>query len=85
MTILRGAVVSGQGNFSYWIEQLQEHYTQKTGMRLFPGTLNILLDSPYVLPPQRLRLEKEEYGGAVSVNIVPCRIFGRAAFCCVPT
>jgi CTP-dependent riboflavin kinase len=80
MTILHGTVVSGQGNFSYWLEQLQDHYTRKTGMRLFPGTLNIQLDSPYSLPPERLRLEKEQYGGAVSVNIVPCRIFGRPAF-----
>jgi riboflavin kinase len=25
-------------------------------------------------------LEKEEYGGTVNVNLVPCRIFGRTAF-----
>jgi riboflavin kinase, archaea type len=27
-----------------------------------------------------MRLEAYEYGGTVSVNIVPCRIFDRAAF-----
>jgi riboflavin kinase len=27
-----------------------------------------------------IRLEKEEYGGRVSVNMIPCRIFGRDAF-----
>ena len=27
-----------------------------------------------------IRLEKEEYGGAVSVSLVPCRIVDRRAF-----
>jgi riboflavin kinase len=48
--ILRGRVVSGMGNFSYWIEKLHEHHTRKTGMQLFPGTLNLQLDEPYSLP-----------------------------------
>lgn len=80
MQILRGKVVSGLGNFSFWIEKLQDHYLRKTGLRLFPGTLNLQLDEPWSLPPQPLRLEAEEYGGAVSVNLVPCRVFGRRAF-----
>ena len=80
MAVLSGIVVSGQGNFSSWIEKLQEHYRRKTGMRLFPGTLNILLDYPYSLPPDVIRLEKEEYGGTVSVSLGPCRIFDRRAF-----
>jgi riboflavin kinase len=49
-------------------------------MVLFPGTLNVLLDEEYSLPPDPIRLEKEEYGGRVSVSIVPCSIFGRPAF-----
>jgi len=80
MTRLRGVVVSGVGDFSYWIEKLHEHYHRKTGMHLFPGTLNLLLDEPYSMPPGCMRLEKEEYGGTVSVKIAPCRVFGRAAF-----
>ncbi len=80
MPILKGTVVSGMGNFSYWLEKLERFYTQKTGVRLFPGTLNLRLEQPYSLPSQVIRLEKEEYGGTVSVNIVPCRIFDRAAF-----
>ena len=73
-------VVSGLGDFAHWMEKLEEHYSRKTGMRLFPGTLNILLDYPYSLPPDVIRLEKEEYGGTVSVSLVPCRIFARRAF-----
>lgn len=80
MRVLRGRVVTGVGNFSYWIEKLQEHYLRKTGMRLFAGTLNVKMEGPYELPAERLRLEGEEYGGTVSVNIVPCRVFGRDAF-----
>jgi riboflavin kinase, archaea type len=80
MPILKGVVVSGMGNFSYWLEKLDSYYTQKTGMRLFPGTLNLRLDQPYSLPADVIRLEKEEYGGTVSVSMVPCRIFDRAAF-----
>lgn len=80
MKILKGKVFSGLGNFSYWIDKLQEYYLRKTGMKFFPGTLNIQLDQPYHLPKNVMRLEKEEYGGTVSVSIVPCQIFGRDAF-----
>jgi riboflavin kinase len=78
--ILRGEVVSGSGNFSFWIEKLESHYFRKTGMHLYPGTLNVLLDYPWSLPAGCLRLEKEEYGGTVSVSIVPCFIFNHQAF-----
>jgi riboflavin kinase, archaea type len=40
--------------------------------------LNIELDEPFELPRERARLEAEEYGGTVSVSIVPCKVFGRA-------
>jgi len=77
---LRGKVVSGMGNFSYWIEKLEEHYYQKTGMHLYPGTLNVQLDEPFSLPPEVTRLEAEEYNGTVSVNLLPCLILGRRGF-----
>ena len=80
MKTLRGQVVSGQGNFSYWIGQLQEYYERKTGMVLYPGTLNIELAEPFSMPSGAIRLEGSEYGGCVSVNIFPCSIAGRRAF-----
>ena len=79
MRVLKGKVVTGVGSFSFWIEKLHDHYRRKTGMRLFPGTLNIRLEAPFDLPQERARLEAREYGGTVSVNIVPCTIFGRRA------
>jgi len=78
--ILTGTVESGENNFSYWISKLEPHYTAKTGMKLFPGTLNVHLNQAYELPSETLSLRKEEYGGEVSVKIMPCRIFGRRAF-----
>ena len=72
--LLRGEVVSGMGNFSYWIERLRDHYLRKTGMAFYPGTLNVQLPAPYTLPGRVIRLEASEYGGTVSVNIVPCVI-----------
>jgi riboflavin kinase len=80
MAILRGKIVTGMGNFSYWIAKLHDHYLRKTGMHLYPGTLNIELNEPYTLPAKVIRLEGSEYGGTVSVNLVPCTIFGRRAF-----
>jgi len=77
---LRGKVVSGMGNFSYWIEKLKDHYHRKTAMHLYPGTLNIEVDQPFSLPADVVRLEGEEYGGTVSVNILPCLIQGRRGF-----
>ena len=80
MKVLRGQVTTGLGNFAEWLEKLSDHYERKTGMRLFPGTLNVSLDEPYSTSSAPIRLEAEEYGGRVSVNIVPCTIFGRRAF-----
>jgi riboflavin kinase len=42
---LRGEIRTGVGNFSYWLHKLEPYYTRKTGMRLFPGTLNVHLTS----------------------------------------
>ena len=78
--LLRGRVRRGRGDFGRWLTKLQEHYRAKTGMSLFPGTLNVELPEPYSLPTQRIRLEGHEYGGTVSVSMVPCRILGLPAF-----
>ncbi len=80
MKVLRGKVESGMGDFGQWIEKLEAHYERKTGMRLYPGTLNVRLTEPYTVPSGCARLEASEYGGSVSVSIVPCWILGRRAF-----
>jgi riboflavin kinase, archaea type len=79
---LRGIVRSGKGDFAQWIEKLSEHYIRKTGVQLFPGTLNVhLIDTEYPLPARHvIRLEGAEYDGDVNISILPCRIFDRPAF-----
>jgi riboflavin kinase, archaea type len=80
MPRLRGKVVSGRADFGLWIARLSSFYEQKTGMQFYPGTLNVELSSEYSLPANVIRLEAAEYGGRVSVSMVPCRIFDRPAF-----
>jgi riboflavin kinase, archaea type len=45
MKVLKGKVVSGIGQFSSWIDRLQNYYYNKTNMRFFPGILNIELEN----------------------------------------
>lgn len=80
MRILRGEVESGTGDFAQWVLKLNAHYERKTGLKLFPGTLNVRLSEPYSVPKGCLKLEAKEYAGSVSVNIVPCRVLGQRAF-----
>jgi riboflavin kinase len=80
MQVLRGRLVSGRGDFGVWIGRLGDLYENKTGMRLYPGTLNLELPVSYSLPSNAIRLEAVEYSGRVSVIIVPCKIFDRPAF-----
>lgn len=78
---LIGTVRTGKNDFSFWIDKLSAYYTKKTGMTFFPGTLNVhLLDRQYYLPKDCLRLEKEEYGGTVSVSMVECLVFNKKAY-----
>ena len=80
MAILCGRVTSGVGDFAQWICKLHDHYQRKTGLSFYPGTLNLELDEPYSVPDSCLRLEADEYGGTVSVSLIPCRVFGLPAF-----
>ncbi len=78
---LQGEIRTGKNDFSFWIKKLSSYYTQKTGMIFFPGTLNIhLIDRKYYFPKDCIRLEKEEYGGRVSVSMIPCQILGKDAY-----
>lgn len=68
LIILKGKVVSGLGNFSYWIEKLTELYNKKTGMFLYPGTLNIQLEHPFELPKLREHYDLKD-GDLVEVKV----------------
>jgi riboflavin kinase, archaea type len=78
---LRGEIKAGKNDFSGWMDKLSSYYTQKTGMKFFPGTLNVhLINYKYYFPQDCIRLEKEEYGGIVSISMIQCRIFDRDAY-----
>jgi riboflavin kinase, archaea type len=80
MPTLRGTVFTGRGDLAQWMQAYRELYEQVTGVALFPGSLNILLEHDWSLPDSRLRLEPADYGGRIGMNIVPCTISGLAAF-----
>jgi hypothetical protein len=71
---LRGRVTSGRGDLARWMIEYAELYARVAGVTLFPGSLNVVVDGEYRLPPDPLRLEPDEYGGRVGMNLVPCRI-----------
>ena len=77
--IIRGVVQTGIGDFGKWIAKLLPHYERKTRLRLYAGTLNVRLQKVFDLPKTRTRLEANEYGETVGVNIAFCTIFGRNA------
>jgi CTP-dependent riboflavin kinase len=54
-------------------------YEAKTGVRLVPGTLNVVLSQPWLVPPgDWVRLEPPDYD--VPLSIVPCKFEDIAAF-----
>lgn len=83
MQKLTGKIFTGIGDFSKKMSNipgLMQAYEKKLGIKLFPGTLNIKIELPFSFPQERIKLEKEEYNGQVSVNILPCKINGLKAF-----
>jgi CTP-dependent riboflavin kinase len=77
-TVLRGTVQSGEGLLAERMRVHADAWTRLVGTTLYAGSLNVLLDHPWTLPTERLRLDPAELG--LAVNLVPCRIFGGAAF-----
>jgi riboflavin kinase, archaea type len=47
-------------------------YEAKTGVRLYPGTLNVVLDRDWHVTGDQIRLDPPEY--AVGLSLVPCTI-----------
>jgi len=77
--ILRGLIQSGMGDAARWLSKFNEAYARKTGMPVFPGSLNVLLDEDFdwFAPRRRPRivmLQREEYGGERDVLMLPCTL-----------
>jgi CTP-dependent riboflavin kinase len=54
MDRLRGRVTTGIGDLARWMRTYADVYERRTGVALFPGSLNVTLDHEYHLPPSRL-------------------------------
>ena len=76
--LLRGRVTSGISGHAHWMTVHADLYEQKTGVRLYPGTLNVALDRDWHVTGDPIRLEPPEC--AVQLSIVPCTIGGIEAF-----
>ena len=76
--LLRGWVTGGTGGHAHWMTTHADLYEAKTGVRLYPGSLNVVLDHPWHVHSHGIRLEPPEYG--VGLSIVPCTVQGLEAF-----
>ncbi|MBM6618808.1 hypothetical protein [Bacillus suaedaesalsae] len=47
MKVLKGKIISGIGEFAQWMESLESYYSYKTGMKLFPKTIQVYLEEPF--------------------------------------
>lgn len=74
---LVGRVQSGEKDASRWLLKFNAAYCQKTGMAIFPGSLNLLLPAPfdwYALchAPNRIFFAGHSFGSERDVLLLPC-------------
>lgn len=71
---LKGKVISGLGNASFWVEKASKVFEKKYGMKLFLGTLNVELEEPYKLNSEE-KILPDEYGGEYVVLVKKVLLF----------
>ena len=77
--MLRGRVQSGKRDAARWLAMFNDAYARKTGMPVFPGSLNVALEVPFewfapTLQHTIIRFPKEEYGGERDILLLPCSL-----------
>ncbi len=77
--ILKGKVTKGMGIAKKFIYMIYESFYNKTGVKLYLGTLNIKLDNPYILNLDYI-IKPEEYGGNFNVQVQKCKILQESAY-----
>ncbi len=86
--VLKGRVQSGKGDASRWLSRFNEAYARKTGMPVFPGSLNVALGAAFdwhaaALKPLLIPFHRSEYGGERDILLLPCvlrNLGGQRAF-----
>lgn len=76
---LRGRVCSGQNNASHWLNLYNSAYRQKTGMNIYPGSLNLCLDRKFDWRAAHYRsliiwFGRKEMGGERDILLLPCML-----------
>ncbi len=76
---LRGNVTKGLGVAKKWVKKIDNIFKEKIGIDLFEGTLNIRLESEYVIEPDFI-IKPEQFGGSQNVLVKKCEVFGEVAY-----
>lgn len=71
---MKGHVSTGLGDLAQWMLRYSSAYQRAVGVRLEPGSLNVVLDEPWVMDEPETRLEASEVG--VGIGVVSCRLNG---------
>lgn len=77
--VLEGIVTSGIGTAKIWVSKIEKIFKEKTGSTLFNGTLNIKLDTEYIVEPDWI-IKPKQFGGTENVLVKKCEIMGNKAY-----
>lgn len=77
--VLKGKIIDGLGNASFWVKKIEEVFLKKEGIKLFHGTLNVKLQEEYNLQTDWI-LKPEEYGGTQKVYVQKCKVLGNKSY-----
>ena len=91
--LLVGKVQTGFGDASRWLKLFNSAYSEKVGMPVFPGSLNIALDHVFDwfdarYEAHRIWFGREGYGGERDILLLPCELVSfdhRRSFLWTPT
>jgi CTP-dependent riboflavin kinase len=91
--VLVGKLQTGFGDACRWLRLFNSAYSEKLGMPVFPGSLNIALDHVFDWFDARYQAHKiwfgrEDYGGERDILLLPCDLVSldhRRAFLWTPT
>ena len=91
--LLAGKVQTGVGDASRWLKLFNVAYSEKLGISVFPGSLNIALDHVFNWFDTRYETHmiwfgREEYGGERDILLLPCELVSldqRKAYLWTPT
>lgn len=76
---LNGNITTGIGTAKMWVSKIEKIFYEKTGIKVFHGTLNVKLENDYVINPDWI-IKPEEYGGTQNVLVKKCKIKDNIAY-----